>query len=160
MDILAGARFIVLRDFLGLGEFLHLFIGVTAEITHCNLGFFTQVTNNLRELTATFFGKRRQRHANEHAGGGRIQTQVRRANSLFNRGHHVLFPGLNRERAGIGHTHLSDLIDRGHRAVVVHHHVVEQTGRGAARANLNKVFAQGLDRAVHLVFGLFLNFTD
>ena len=53
-----------------------------------------------------------------------------------------LFPGLNRQRAGIGHAYLSHLVNRGHRTVIVDHHVIEQTGGCTAGADLDEVLTQ------------------
>ena len=135
-------------------------IGVAAQIADRNLAVFAHAAHDLREFTAAFFGERGQRNADHVARRGRVETEVGIADRLFHDLDHVLFPGLDRQRAGVAHTDLRHLVERRRAAVVVHLDLVEQARRGAARTDLHEFFAGVLHRRLHLVFGLSNDFRN
>jgi len=158
--VVLGAALFVLGDGLVFQQVFAVVVGVAADIAHRHAGVFGLALDHLGQVAAAFFGQRRHRHADHVAIGGRVQAQVGVTDGFFHLGDHVFFPDLHADGARVDQGDVAHLIHRGGVAVVVHHHVIEQAGVGAAGAHLGQVGLEGVQGFLHLAFGLFFHVLD
>src|SRR5579872_1275379 len=149
LDLFERSALVVFGDGLILEQLLHRLVAIAPNIPYGDAVIFRYPVQLLDELLAPVFGQRRNGDADQLTVIGRIEAQVRRADSLFDWADLGHIPGLHRDQRRLGHVEIPELVERRRRAIVIHTHMVEDADRGAARADDGHVVLQIGDGLLH-----------
>src|SRR5690606_34450004 len=160
LDVVLSTPLLVLCHRLFLEQILQLVVGVAAYVAYGHPGVFTLVPHHLDQIPAPLFGQRRHRHPDNVTLCCRIEAQVGIAYGFLDRGDHLFLPRADTYRAAIDQGHVGHLRQRRRVTVVIHHHVIQQAGVRAPGPDLAQIGLQRLDRLFHLLFSVFLHFSN
>ena len=110
--------------------------------------------DELDEVAAALLGQRRDRHADHGAVARRVEALVPAPQSLLDGADLALVIDLDHEQPRFWRADLGQLVERCRRAVVRHHHLVDQRRVGAPGADGGEVDREVLDRLRHLRLGV------
>src|SRR3569623_2131868 len=160
LHLVLGATLFVFGYFLVLEQLLEIVVGIAADVADRHYGSFDFVAHHRGEDAAALLCERRQRDANEIAGGRRIESKVGGHDGLFHHLHHVLFPGRDAQGATVDYRDVRYLAKRHLTAVVLDADVIEQAGVGATGTDLGEFVLERADALAHLGVGLILHVAD
>src|ERR1700730_2595173 len=156
---------------LGLGELLQLRLGafrlilrhlalllhlvdsvdlVAPHVANRHPRFLGSVANELDVLLATLLGQRRDRDADHLAVAGRVQALIAGSERLLDRTDLALVIDLDHQQTRLRGAYLRQLVERGRRAVVRHHDLVDERRVGPAGSNGRQLGGEMIDRLRHL----------
>src|SRR6266702_6412574 len=154
VELLLRAPPVVLADLAVLDQLVDGLLGMPPDAAHRDLGVLALGLGQLDVVPAALLGQLREDHPDQVAVVGRVDAQVRIADGLLHRGQRGLVVGRDHGHPGLRRLDRGHLRNRRHRAVVVHHDLVEH-GRGRpAGADAGEVLLGHGYGLVHLLLGL------
>ena len=114
----------------------------------------------LHEFFATLLGQGRDRQPDDLAVVGRIETQVRGADGLFNGADLGDIPRLDGDERRLGNVQVRELVQRRRRPVIVHADVIQNSERGAPGPDVRHLVLKVRNRLLHSGLEVGFNFLD
>src|SRR5438067_9062202 len=123
---------------------------VAADVADRDARLFRLLPDELHVLAPSLLGQRRDGDADHLAVVRRVEALVARAQRLLDRADLALVVNLDDEQPWLGSADLRELIERGRRAVVRDHDLVDERRVGAAGSDVGELRAEVVDRLAHL----------
>ena len=142
---------------LQLAQVLHR---VAAHVADRHASLLGEVAHDLDELAPALLGQLGHGQAHEVAVVGGVQADVGLVDRLLDRLDRGLVVGLHGDQARLGRGDRRELVQRGHRAVVVDHDAVQQRRARAAGAHRRELVLGGLHRLGHPLARVLEQFVD
>src|SRR5580765_608144 len=160
LDIVFGARVLVLGDLLFLEELLDVMERVATHVAHGDLRVLAFVRDVLGKLLAALLRQRRQVDADHVADRRRREAEIGGEDRLLDRADHGLLIRRDRDRARVGDRDVRDLHHRRVVAVVAHLERLDQRGRRAAGAKALQLVLERIDALLHARLRVLLDVVD
>src|SRR5579863_551225 len=160
LDLVLCATFLILSDLTVLEQRLEFGVGVATHAPHRYPRGFRLLSCHFDYLLATFLGEGRHGHADDVAGGGRHQPEVRSHDGLLDHRDHGLLPGRDGEGTAVTQRDISHLVERHLGSVVFDPQMIDHRSVGAAGAQLGERILEGVGALVHARRGGFLHVVD
>src|SRR6478752_5146419 len=154
LELLLGARALVLADVAVLDELLEGGLGVAADVAHRDLGVLGLGVRHLDVLAATLLGQHRHHATDERAVVARVDAEVGLLDRLLDGVHRGLVAGADDDGARLGVLEGGELLQRGRRTVVVDEDLLEHARVGAPGADAREALLGDLDGLLHLLLGV------
>src|SRR6476661_6012946 len=154
VELLLGAGALVLAHLAVLDQAVELVLGPAADVADGDLGVLALVAGQLDVVPAPLLGQLREHAADDVAVVAGVHAEVGVAQGLLDLVHGRLVERRDQDGARLGGLERGQLLQRGGRAVVVDHELVEHAGGGASGADAGEVLLGDLDGLLHLLLGL------
>jgi len=136
---------------------LALAAGAGAALAHPPFGFLAGLPD---QTLAGFLRQWRHGHANHLAGGSRVQPQVGIDDGPLDVPHQALVEGRDGQHPGVGHRHVGNLAQGCGAPVILDHDAIQHTGVCPSGAQPAQGRRQGIQRLVHALGCVGLEFFD
>src|SRR3989339_63315 len=112
LQISLSTKLLVFSNLLSPFKLLEFGMSGLTRVSDCNLGFFSQLFNNLREFYSSFFSQRRNIKNYTCSVIYRIKTKIRFANSFLNRTYNTSVPRRDLNSLGIRNSNACNSLKR------------------------------------------------
>src|SRR3990167_387462 len=160
LDFVGGTALFVFADFLLLDQIFQLAQGITTDIAHGYATIFSRITGLLGEALAGFFGQRWHGNQQQLTEVGRIEAQTGALDRLVDSRQHIALERYNLQGARVLHSDVSDLVQRGVRSVVRHHHTAEDARVRLTGTDSAEGMEQRFQALLHAYLSVFLDLID
>src|SRR5512140_851812 len=133
LDLVEGALLVVRRDRGGLRLLLDRVVPLVAVMTDLDLRVLGETVRLLDDLLAPFLRGLRDGNAHDFSVRGRIEAEIARPDRLLDDRAKRRLPGDGQDERGVRRRQVRNLIERRHRAVVLHEDSLEDPDGRAAR---------------------------